>query len=328
MRIDMHTHYIPRYFVDEARRGQAIVEVRIEQQGDYEWATHPEGYRYALYPRFWDVAAKLEHMDQLGIDVSVLSVSPILFFYRLEAALAQEFCQRTNEALADFAAQSEGRLYGLATVPLQDPEAAAAELRRAVVDLGLRGAQVGARMETTPLDDPQFDPFWATAAELEAPVFLHPYRVSVPPQFADFYMVNLIGNPLETGIAASRLILSGCLDRHPKLTVVLAHGGGFMPYQIGRLDHGFRVRSETRANIDAPPSSYLRRFYYDTITHASTPLKFLVELVGADRVVLGTDIPFDMEDLNFEGYLAETGLDDHSLAAINGGNAGRIFSLD
>jgi len=327
MRVDIHTHYIPRSFIDKAYRGQATGKVQIEQKGGQEWATHPEGYRYHLVDTFWDVGAKLQHMDSLGIDISILSVPPVLFFYWLEAEPVQEFCQQTNEAMAEFVAQSEGRLYGLATVPLQNPEAAAAELRRAVVDLGLQGVQIGTRMETIPLDDPQFDPFFATAAELNVPVVLHPYRVGIKPEFSDFYMANLVGNPLDTGVAATRLILSGCLDRHPNLTVVLVHGGGYMPYQIGRLDHGYKVRTETSAKVDAPPSSYLRRFYFDTVTHASVPLQFLIELVGADRVVLGTDIPFDMADLHFADYLAETGLNDQSLEAINGGNASRLFAF-
>jgi aminocarboxymuconate-semialdehyde decarboxylase len=130
-------------------------------------------------------------MDSLGIDVSVLSISPTLLFHWLEAGPAEEFCQRTNEALAGFVAESGGRLYGMAVVPLQDPEAAAQELRRAVVNLGLRGVQIGTTMENVPLDDPQFEPFFATAAELNVPVMLHPYYVGTRVEFADFYMTNL-----------------------------------------------------------------------------------------------------------------------------------------
>jgi len=328
MRIDAHTHFIPANFINEARRGRAIDNIRIEQRNGQEWVIHPQGFHYPLFAEFWNLEAKFKHMDNLGIDVSVLSVSPTLLLHWTEAGPAQEFSQQANEELAKFVSESGGRLYGLAMVPLQDPEAAAKELRRAVNDLGLRGVQIGTTMEDIPLDDGQFESFFAAAAELDVPVVIHPYYVGTKPEFADFYMTNLIGNPLETAIAASRLILSGCLDRHPNLTVVLMHAGGFMPYQIGRLDHGYRVRAETRAKIDAPPSSYLRRFYYDTITHAAIPLKFLVELVGVDRVVLGTDIPFDMGDTRFAEYLAAAGLDEQSLAAIYSGNADRIFGLN
>jgi aminocarboxymuconate-semialdehyde decarboxylase len=327
MKIDIHTHFIPFNFIEEARRGQAVDNVKIERRDGREWVIHPQGFHYPLVDEFWNLGAKLKHMDRLGIEASVLSVSPTLLFHWTEAVQAQEFCQQVNEALAEFVSGSD-RLYGIATVPLQAPEAAAAELRRAVTELGLKGVQIGTTMEDIPLDDERFDSFFATAAELDAPVVLHPYYVGTKPEFADFYFTNLIGNPLETGMAASRLILSGCLDRHPNLTVVLVHAGGFMPYQIGRLDHGFKVRSETNSKIKAPPSSYLRRFYFDTITHASVPLRFLVELVGADRIVIGTDIPFDMQDLYFSDYLAETGLDAQSLEAIDSRNAKRIFGLN
>jgi aminocarboxymuconate-semialdehyde decarboxylase len=328
MKIDIHTHFIPPYFVDEIRGGQALGQVTVQPQNGEEWVIHPEGYRYPLAAEFWDVEAKLQHMDRLGIDISVLSITPTMLFYWLDAGPTQAFCQKANEALAEFVSKSGGRLYGMATVPLQDPQAAAAELRRAVVELDLRGVEIGTTMEDVPVDDERFEPFWATAAELDVPVMLHPYYVGTKRQFADFYMRNLVGNPLETGVAASRLILSGCLDRHPELKVVLVHAGGFMPYQVGRLDHGFRVRSETNAVINSPPSTYLRRFYFDTITHAAVPLKFLVELAGADRVVLGTDIPFDMADLHFTDYLAATGLDEPTVQTITRDNASRIFHLE
>lgn len=328
MRIDVHNHYIPQDLIDEARLGQAIDDISIENRNGTEWVVHPQGFRYPLAPEFCDLEAKLSHMDELGIDVSVLSVSPTLLFHWTDASAARDFARRANESLAEFAASANGRLYGMAMVPLQDPQAAADELRHAVTQLGLRGVQIGTTMEDVPLDDPQFDPFFAAAAELDVPVNIHPYYVGTRPEFADFYMTNLIGNPLETAVAASRMILSGFLDRHPTLKVVLMHAGGYMPYQIGRLDHGYRVRDESSAHIDEPPSTYLRRFYYDTITHAPVPLKFLVELVGADRVVIGTDIPFDMQDLYFEEYLQETGFDEDTLDTINGKNARALFRIN
>jgi len=303
MTIDIHTHFIPPEFVADARAGRALDSIALDRRDGTEWLVHPQGYRYPLSPEFFDLDARIRQMDGLGIDVSVLSLTPTLFFYWLEAGAAADFCRQANDSLAAFASRSD-RIHGVATVPMQQPEAAAAELGRAVVDLGLRGVQIGTTVEQTPLDDRRFDPFFAAAAELGVPVILHPYYVGTRPNLADFYMTNLTGNPLETCIAASRMILSGCLDRHPALEVVLVHAGGFMPYQIGRLDHGFRVRQETRAAIASPPSTYLRRFWYDTITHASTPLSFLVELVGPDRVMFGTDLPFDMADVRFQQYFA------------------------
>jgi aminocarboxymuconate-semialdehyde decarboxylase len=326
MTIDVHTHFVPPEFVVDARAGRALDTIGLDQRDGTEWLIHPQGYRYPLSAEFFDLEARLRQMDSLGIDASVLSLTPTLFFYWLDAATAGDFCRLANDSIAAFAALSD-RLHGVATVPLQQPDAAVAELRRAVLELGLRGVQIGTTVEQTPLDDRRFDSFFAAAAELGVPVILHPYYVGTRPNLVDFYMTNLTGNPLETCIAASRMILSGCLDRHPTLKVVLVHGGGFMPYQIGRLDHGFRVRRESREAITFPPSTYLRRFWYDTITHASTPLSFLVDLVGADRVMFGSDLPFDMADLHFQKYFAEAAFEPTSLDAITSGNATALFGL-
>jgi aminocarboxymuconate-semialdehyde decarboxylase len=324
--IDVHTHFIPPEFVSEARAGRALDRISVERRDGAEWLAHPQGYRYPVSPEFFEVEAKHREMDRLGIDKAVLSLSPTLFFYWLEAASAIDFCRQANDSMARFVAQSD-RLEGVAVVPLQDPEAATVELRRAIGELGLRGVEIGTTMEDVPLDDRRFDPFFAAAEKLDVPVILHPYYVGTRRQLADFYMTNLTGNPLETCIAASRLILSGFFDRHPRLKVVLVHSGGFMPFQIGRLDHGFRVRPETKAAISSPPSTYLRRFWYDTITHASTPLTFLVELVGEDRVLLGTDLPFDMADIRFQQYFSEAGLQPNVLSAITTNNAAHLFRL-
>jgi aminocarboxymuconate-semialdehyde decarboxylase len=328
MIVDIHTHFIPPAFVADARRGRALDSIGLDRSEEgREWLIHPQGYRYPLSPEFFDLDARLRQMDQLGIAVSVLSLTPTLFFYWLDAPRAAAFACEANDALSAFVARSD-RLYGVATVPMHDPDAAVAELRRAVGTLGLRGVQIGTTVEQVPLDDRRFDAFFAEAAALDVPVMLHPYYVGTRPGLVDFYMTNLTGNPLETCIAASRLILSGWLDRHPTIKVVLVHAGGFMPYQIGRLDHGFRVRPESRVAITAPPSSYLRRFWYDTITHAAAPLSFLVNLVGSDRVMFGSDLPFDMADVRFEDYFAAADFDTATRDTIARGNAAQLFRLD
>ncbi len=328
MKIDIHTHFIPPKIIHDARQGRALNNISLEPRKDTEWVIHPQGYKYPLAAEFWDMEAKLRQMDKLGLDASVLSISPTLFFYWAEAAPTSEFCQMANESVAEMVTHSGGRLHGMATVALQEPESAASELRRAVTGLGLRGAEIGTVMEDIPLDDPRFAPFFAAAEELDVPVMLHPYYVGPKPQLGDFYMTNLIGNPLETTITAARLILSGFLDRHPGLKLVLVHAGGFLPFQIGRLDHGYAVRTETNAHIKQPPSAYLNRFYFDTITHANLPLKFLIDLVGEDHVVIGTDIPFDMADSHFTERLSFANLDREKASAIQSQNAIRLFGLD
>ncbi len=338
MTVDIHTHFIPPEFLIDAREGRALDQISLRRQDETDWLVHPQGYRYPLAPAFWDVEAKLRHMDRLGINVSVLSLTPTLFFYWIEGDAAEDFCRLANDSVARLAAHSDGRLYGMAVVPMQRPEAAVAELRRAVTELHLRGVMIGTTIGDVPLDDERFTPFFTAAEELGTPVMLHPYYVGLGapkpgeggprPRLGDFYMVNLTGNPMETCFAATRLILSGFFDRHPALEIVLVHAGGLLPYQVGRLDHGFRVRPETSARIAMPPSTYLRRFSYDTITHASLPLKFLIDLAGFDRVMLGTDIPFDMADERFATYLEEVDLEAPILEAVTGGNAVSLYRLD
>jgi aminocarboxymuconate-semialdehyde decarboxylase len=282
------------------------------------WLVHPEGFRYPVHPQFVEVDAKLAQMDELGIDVSVLSSSPTLFFYDAPADEAAELARRSNDVLASLVAET-GRLYGLATLPLQAPEAAGEELERSVKALGLLGAHIGTNCGPTPIDDPALEPVLAAADRLGAPLVLHPYYVGAKPGLEDYYLTNSIGNPLDTCVAAARLMQSGAFDRHPDLRIVLVHGGGFLPYQLGRLDHAFLVRPEAKVATKRPPSSYLDRFWFDTITHSDASLAFLLSLVGPERVVLGTDLPFDMADARPLERLARTGTDPHVLGRTASG---------
>jgi aminocarboxymuconate-semialdehyde decarboxylase len=288
--IDVHTHYIPPFVLDEAATGD-VLGVRAEGG----WLIHPEGYRYPAHPEFVDPAAKLAQMDRLGIDLSVFSIAPPLFFYEAEAQPAVAFARRANDALAELIEGHE-RLLGFATLALQDAAAAAAELERSVRELGLVGAQIGTNCGPLPLDAPELAPVLETADALEVPLLLHPYYVGPKPMLEDFYLTNSVGNPLDTCMAATRLIHAGIFDRFPRLKVVLVHAGGYMPYQLGRLDHAYAVRPEPKVKIEREPSAYLDRFWFDTITHSDLSLGFLESLVGVERIVLGTDLPFDMGD--------------------------------
>jgi aminocarboxymuconate-semialdehyde decarboxylase len=302
--IDVHAHYIPPFVLEEADGGEAVFGVRY----DDGYLAHPEGFRYPVQDTFHDPAAKLAEMDQLGIDVTVWSSAPPLFFYEQEPAAGVAFAARFNDALAASIAGHE-RLLGFATLPLADPDAAAAELERAVNELGFVGAQTGTfGAGNRPLDTGETDPVLATAHRLGVPLMLHPVYVGPKPNLEDFYFTNTIGNPLDTCIAAARLMHSGALDRYPNLKIVLVHAGGFIPYQLGRFDHAFSVRSETRVASVRQPSSYLDRFWFDTITHSDESLRFLVDLVGPERIVLGTDLPFDMADAAPLDRLRRTGV--------------------
>ena len=325
--IDVHTHFVPFDVIAAATRGAGFDGLRAERSGGTEWLVHRQGFRWPVPPVFYDTEARLASMDERGIDHAVLSVAPQLFMYWVEPGEAAGFCRAVNDDLAAFAAGSAGRISAVATLPLQDPAAAVAELRRAVTDLGMRGAEIGPGADGSPLDGPALRPVLATAADLRVPLIVHPYYVASSPGLEDFYLTNLIGNPLATTVCAARLIFSGVLDELAALRVVLMHGGGYLPYQIGRLDHGHRVRPEARGCAH-PPSAYLDRFWFDTVTHAPRPLRFLADTVGAGHVVYGTDFPFDMAAGPLPDQLAGTGLSGEDAELIAGRNATALFGLE
>ena len=324
--VDVHTHFAPASVVAAARRGRGFDGMTAERSGGQDWLVHRQGFRWPVPPVFYDLPARLAAMDQRGIGHAVLSVAPQLFMYWADATEAAAFCREVNDELAGFAAGSGGRITAVATLPMQDPAAAVAELRRAVAGLGMRGAEIGPEVAGTPLDDPGPRAVLAAAADLGVPLIVHPYYVGAGPGLADFYLTNLIGNPLATTVGAARLIFSGALDELPALRLVLTHGGGYLPYQIGRLDHGYRVRPESRGCAQAP-SAYLPRFWFDTVTHAPGPLRFLTELVGADHVAYGTDYPFDMAAGPLADQLAGTGLAPADAELIAGRNAAALFKF-
>ena len=324
--VDVHTHFLPIDVLAAARRGQGFDGITVERAGGQEWLVHRQGFRWPVPPVFYDMGARLESMDARGIDHAVLSAAPQLFMYWAEGGEAAGFCRTVNDALAAFAAGSRGRITAVATLPMQDPAAAVAELRRAVTTLGMRGAMIGPDVTGTPLDAPGPRTVLAAAADLQAPLIVHPYYVGTRPGLADFYLTNLIGNPLATTVCAARLILSGTLDELGALRLVLTHGGGYLPYQIGRLDHGHRVRPEAKGSAH-PPSEYLSRFWFDTVIHAPGPLRFLAGSVGTDRVVYGTDFPFDMAAGPLADQLAGTGLSGADAGLIAGRNAAALFGL-
>ena len=325
--IDVHTHFVPFDVIAAATRGAGFDGLRAERSGGTEWLVHRQGFRWPVPPVFYDTEARLASMDERGIDHAVLSVAPQLFMYWVEPGEAAGFCRAVNDDLAAFAAGSAGRISAVATLPLQDPAAAVAELRRAVTDLGMRGAEIGPGADGSPLDGPALRPVLATAADLRVPLIVHPYYVASSPGLEDFYLTNLIGNPLATTVCAARLIFSGVLDELAALRVVLMHGGGYLPYQIGRLDHGHRARPEARGCAH-PPSAYLDRFWFDTVTHAPRPLRFLADTVGAGHVVYGTDFPFDMAAGPLPDQLAGTGLSGEDAELIAGRNATALFGLE
>jgi aminocarboxymuconate-semialdehyde decarboxylase len=286
LRWDVHNHAVPREAV-ELLRGAGGYPIRVE--GDFLEA---DRVRAELTPLFLDPAAKLEQLARLGLDAAVVSVSPALLAYEVDEERGAALCRAVNGGLADFATREPSRLRWLAHVPLQSP-AAAAELLGEAAGAGAVGAQIGTSVAGTPLSEAGLDPFWTAAEEHDVPLMLHPAYNDPHPGLEGYHLQNAIGNQLETTIAAERLIVTGVLDRHPRLRVLLVHAGGYVPWQGGRLRHAATVRTEL-ADSPPDPHAYFGRVLVDTITHDAAGLRFLVERVGRENVVMGTDLPFDM----------------------------------
>ena len=296
-RVDVHSHVLPAELMEAIRRNPRDFQMRVEGAGGKEVFIRDDRHSTPVYAEFHDADAKVEGMDRKGIDISVLSVTPVVFFYWLDADRGLAASRVMNDGIARMVAKRPDRLRGMATLPMQDADAAIAELERVVKEHGFRAIELGCRIKGRLLSEPQFRPVLKRAQELGVFIFTHPYVAGALPADLDcYYLGNLVGLPLDTALMAAHLMFGGALDELPRLNIVLAHGGGHLPYQIGRLAHGYKVRKEARARAPSSPAALLRRFYFDALTHDADALKFLVEKAGADRVTIGTDAPFDMAE--------------------------------
>jgi aminocarboxymuconate-semialdehyde decarboxylase len=279
-----------------------------------------------LIPKLLDVAVRIADLDAAAVDIQVVSPSPVHYHYWAEPALATEIYQAAHEALTAHCAAAPDRLRGLGLAPIQHADVAVAALEHAM-GAGLLGVEISSHAPGRELSDDALEPFWSRAAELGAVVFLHPFGCTLNERLAPWYLSNIVGQPVEHAVALSHLIFSGVLDRHPTLRIVAAHGGGYLPTYIGRSDRGWHVRAESH-DCAEPPSTYLRRLWYDSLVHSPAGLRHLVELVGADRILLGSDYPFDMGTEDPVGALLAAGLSDADFAAIVGRNAINLLGLD
>ena len=280
-------------------------------------------------------AERIAIMDAQGIDVEALSINP--YWYGAERDVAQKLIAIQNESLAQICAAHPDRFVAYASVALQYPELAAQQLEDGVKQHGLRGAAIGGSVEGAEISDPRFNPFWAKAQALGVPVFIHPQASGAPTELAsrlkgNGYLVNVIGNPLETTLALSHLIFAGTLDAYPQLKICAAHGGGFLPSYAGRSDFGCLSRPDTCAGgtygpIRKKPSEYLKQMYYDTMVFSPEGIRHLVATVGAGQLTLGTDTPYPWTTTAVETILDTPGLDDAGRVAILGGTAARLLRV-
>lgn len=329
MVIDVHTHFIPEELLDLIGSGDGPTGLSVERrEGKDPLVVHDNGLRYPAFEMFRDVGARLQFMDERGIDVSVISISPSLYLYWLDPSETTEVCRLLNDAAARMAADSGGRVASMVTVPMNDPAAAAGELRRAHSDLGAVAVQIGTSVGTTQLDAPELDDFFTVAEELKLPVMLHPYVSMITPPDAGmqgFHLGNVIGNPHETFIAACRLLVGGVFDRHPSLRVILVHGGGSFPYQVGRLQHAYEMREDTSSVARKPPLEYMENFLFDTVVFDRRALQHLIAVAGTENILFGTDLPFDMGDPT--GFDLPSWLDPETAERILSGNAAELLGI-
>ena len=247
----------------------------------------------------WDLDLRLADMDKYGVDMQAVCATVHTFFYDQEPALGLACAVLQNDELAAVVDRNPSRFLGLATVPLQAPQQAADELRRAMRVRGLRGAQIGTNVNGRNLDDPALEPVWAAADELRAFILVHPHGEILPgDRLKSYYMRNFVGLPFETTMAGAALVFGGVIERYPHINFCLCHGGGFLPYQAGRFMHAWNVRAEPKARLQGSPEASLARLHYDTIVHSTRALEFLIATVGAEHVLLGSDYPFDMGELD------------------------------
>jgi aminocarboxymuconate-semialdehyde decarboxylase len=296
---DVHAHVVPEALVDLIRADGHRFGIELVQ-GEKGLAVVFNGRVTAgpLRRPLTDRGPRLESMDAAGIDVQVLASWVDMTGYALEGPSGAGYSRRLNEIIAEEAAIAPDRFLAMGTVPLQAPEAAAEELDYLVRHLGMIGVEIATTVDGVDLDQAELDPFWAKAEELACHVLIHPYQPLGGIELRN-HMDNMVGRPAETTVAIGNLMLSGVFDRFPGLQIVLVHGGGFLPFQLGRLEHGFRAMPHLAArHASRSPAEIASGLLYDTVLHSPTAIAALISLVGADRVVLGSDYPFEMGDLD------------------------------
>lgn len=271
-------------------------------------------------------SVRLEDLDKMGLDKQLIMPPPGQCWYSIPQKIAVEATRVLNDGLGEFASRRPDKYIALGSVPLADGNDAAVELER-IMRLGLKGVQILTNVDGKELSDAAYAPFWVAAEKTGALVVIHPNGFTHGERFRRFYFSNVIGNPLETTIALHYLIFDGVLERHPNLKILAVHGGGYLGAYSGRIDHAWGARSDCNAGLPKPPTEYLKRVYVDTIVFTPHQLRALVETFGADRVLLGTDYPFDMADYDPVGHVVDAGLDAKTVEAICGGNAKSLLGM-
>ncbi len=324
--IDAHTHILTEAMIAEIAREVPSLAPRLTPLDDGDAILELLDVKQNPFPRAgWDLERRFADMAAQRVDMHVICNIPHTFLYEADAGAADMVSEIQNAAISGLCRQYPDRFLGLATIAMQDPKRAAATLERAVTTHGLRGLHLGSNIRGGNLDDPALDAVWEVLDRHALFVLLHPHKVVGAERMRGYYLTNLIGNPLETTIAAASLVFGGVIERYPGIRFCLSHAGGFVPYQAGRFRHGWEVRKEPHARLKGDPVESLGRLLHDSITHAPGALRFLLGDVGAERVVFGTDYPFDMGTTRGVEEVEEAIGDAGARQAILEGNARRLL---
>lgn len=338
--IDVHAHIIVPEITREVTGDAWSPEVVWEhghRNGDLQNVGRRNGRQFVTFEgkrissalrEFCDIEMILVEQDRAGVDKLVLTPWSSLFRYESDVATSLQVNRVQNEAMARLVREYGDRIVGLGSVPMQDGVTAVAELTRCVQELGLKGVEIGTNVNGKYLGDGAFRPFWAAAETLGAVVQIHPVPGIGGATNREFYLWNAFANPAETALTTSHIILSGLLEEHPGLQICLVHGGGHLPYQIGRLDRAYEMRPEAWQHISQPPSYYFKQFYFDTVVHSAQALAYLVDLVGVERVMVGSDYPFDMGVERPADIVHALDLTEAEKAKLLYENAARLFSVN
>jgi len=326
--VDLHCHVHTPAADDIARQSQVPPPDPLVRHGSERTAERQKELRRELDRKLTSIGQRLKDMDKMGIDVQAISTSPMQYYYRIEPDLGRQSARAINENLAEIVGKHPDRFVALGTLPMQEPELAQQELEHCMTTLGFRGIELGTNVRGAELSDARFERLWQRAEALGAVVFLHPSGFTDTSRLREHFLTNVIGNPLDTTYALSHLVFGGVLERYPKLKIVAAHGGGYLGHYPARMDHAYRVRPECHDHIKRPPSYSMKKIYFDTMVFSEVQLQHLVNLWGADRVVIGTDYPYDMGYYKPVDFVQGTKtLSRSEKEAILGGTAAKLLRL-
>ena len=320
--VDIHAHVIPRVIYDAARRNEPWMSMELGFEDDrLSWVANGQKWTMNWNGAWRNPELRLTTMDTDGVDVQLVSLNPAMFSYSISPEHGPKIASEVNDGIAEIMATAPTRFRGLAHLSLQNPAAAVKELQRAVGELGFVGAGIGTNVDGKDFDDPELFQVFEAAADLGVMVFIHPAADRFPARGYAHYLQNLIGHPVETAVSMATLIFSGVFERLPNLRVAFAHGGGYGCMGLGRYDHGKRVREECQ-QISRLPTEFTSQIYVDSLTHSHWGVRFLLDQVGPGQVVLGTDFPADMGQVDPLNWLkAATMVSDAERQAILRGNA-------